>query len=50
MMISAEGIIIRMGVSDIPEQGRATQGVRVMKLEDGDHVVSIAQVSGKDGG
>lgn len=50
MMISAEGIVIRMGVSDIPQQGRSAQGVRVMKLEEGDHVVSIAQVSGKNGG
>ncbi len=50
MVISAEGIVIRMSVSDIPEQGRTTQGVRVMKMEPGDHVVSVAQVSGKNGG
>ncbi len=50
MLISADGIVIRMGVSDIPQQGRVTQGVRVMKLEEGDHVVSIAQVSGRNGG
>ncbi len=50
MIISAEGIIIRMNAADISQQGRLTQGVRVMKLEDGDHVVSVAQVVGKNGG
>ncbi|MBC7083223.1 MAG: DNA gyrase subunit A [Firmicutes bacterium] len=50
MIISAEGIIIRMNAADIPQQGRSTQGVRVMKLEPGDKVVSVAQVVGKNGG
>jgi len=50
MLISAEGIIIRMNAADIPQQGRSTQGVRVMKLEPGDKVVSLAQVVGKNGG
>lgn len=50
MLISAEGIIIRMNAADIPQQGRSTQGVRVMKLESGDKVVSLAQVVGKNGG
>jgi DNA gyrase subunit A len=50
MCISAEGIIIRMNVADIPQQGRAAQGVRVMRLEPGDQVVSIAQVVTRDGG
>ena len=49
MIISAEGIIIRMNAADIPQQGRSTQGVRVMKLEPGDKVVSVAQVVGKNG-
>ncbi|MDI7246384.1 MAG: DNA gyrase subunit A [Bacillota bacterium] len=50
MIISAEGIIIRMNAADISQQGRSTQGVRVMKLEPGDKVVSVAQVVGKNGG
>ena len=44
MCISAEGIVIRMDVADIPQQGRPAQGVRVMRLEPNDKVVSIAQV------
>ncbi len=50
MCISAEGIVIRMDVADIPQQGRAAQGVRVMRLEPGDQVVSIAQVITRNGG
>ncbi|MCR4402493.1 MAG: DNA gyrase subunit A [Firmicutes bacterium] len=50
MIVSAEGIIIRMNAADVPQQGRSTQGVRVMKLEPGDKVVSVAQVVGKNGG
>jgi len=50
MCISAEGIIIRMDVADIPQQGRDAQGVRVMRLEPEDQVVSIAQVVTRDGG
>ncbi len=50
MCISAEGIIIRMDVADIPQQGRPAQGVRVMRLEPGDQVVSIAQVVTRNGG
>jgi DNA gyrase subunit A len=50
MCISAEGIVIRMDVADIPQQGRAAQGVRVMRLEPEDQVVSIAQVITRNGG
>ncbi len=50
MCISAEGIVIRMDVADIPQQGRAAQGVRVMRIEPGDQVVSIAQVVTRNGG
>ena len=40
MMITSEGIIIRCDVAEISKFGRATQGVRVMKLEDGISIVS----------
>lgn len=50
MCISAEGIVIRMDVADIPQQGRAAQGVRVMRLEPEDQLVSIAQVVTRNGG
>ena len=33
-----------MGLKDIPELGRATQGVRIMRLNDSDTVASLALV------
>lgn len=48
MAISKSGIIIRLAVKDISQQGRITQGVKVMRLADDDMVVSVAQVATKD--
>ena len=36
--------VFRLGLKDIPELGRATQGVRIMRLNDGDSVASLALV------
>jgi len=44
IIISSQGQTIRLGIKDIPELGRATQGVRIMRLNDGDEVVSLALV------
>jgi len=44
MFISKKGIIIRTSVKNISEIGRNTQGVRLMKLSEGDKVVSLARV------
>ncbi len=44
IIISAHGQTIRLGMRDIPSLGRATQGVRIMRLNDGDRVVSLALV------
>jgi DNA gyrase subunit A len=44
MVVSQKGIIIRMPVKNISVIGRNTQGVRMMKLETGDKVVSLANV------
>ena len=42
IIISHNGQTIRLGIKDIPALGRATQGVRIMRLNDGDEVVSLA--------
>lgn len=42
LIISAAGQTIRLGLKDIPELGRATQGVRIMRLNGDDTVVSLA--------
>ena len=44
IIISSQGQTIRLGIKDIPRLGRATQGVRIMRLNDGDTVVSLALV------
>ncbi|WNY27419.1 DNA gyrase subunit A [Methanolapillus ohkumae] len=44
IITSAEGIVIRVGAGDIREQGRNTQGVRIMKMSEGDMVVGVACV------
>ncbi len=44
IIISKNGQTIRLGLKDIPALGRATQGVRIMRLNDGDKVVSLALV------
>lgn len=44
IIISAGGQTIRLQTKDIPQIGRATQGVRVMRLKDNDRVASIALV------
>ena len=42
IVISRKGQVIRTGVKSISLLGRATQGVRIMRLEDGDKVASGA--------
>ncbi|HEY1835197.1 MAG TPA: DNA gyrase subunit A [Candidatus Saccharimonadales bacterium] len=44
IIISSQGQTIRLGLHDISALGRATQGVRIMRLNDGDEVVSLALV------
>src|SRR5205085_2828306 len=44
MLISTGGTVIRMSVDDIKRSGRATQGVIVMRLREGEHVSSLAPV------
>ncbi|HJX05733.1 MAG TPA: DNA gyrase subunit A [Candidatus Nanoarchaeia archaeon] len=44
MIVSKNGILIRIPVKNISVIGRSTQGVRIMKLEQGDKVVGFAKV------
>jgi len=44
IMMSAKGQAIKVAVKEIPTLGRATQGVRIMRLADGDTVASIGVV------
>lgn len=48
MIVSREGVIIRVDVNDISEQGRYAQGVRVIKLDENDSMVAMAKVVTRD--
>ncbi len=48
MLITAKGIMLRTAVSETREIGRATQGVRLIRLDEGDNVVSVARVAKDD--
>lgn len=48
ILISKNGQTIRLAIKDIPALGRATQGVRIMRLNEGDEVVSLALVDKTD--
>jgi DNA gyrase subunit A len=37
-------MVVRTKIKDISVMGRATQGVRVIRLDEGDRVVSVARV------
>ena len=47
MLISNEGVVIRVKAEDISQLGRSTQGVKVMNVAEADSVCAIARVSGK---
>ena len=44
IVISSQGQTIRLGLKEIPQMSRATQGVRIMRLNDNDNVTSLAVV------
>ena len=48
MLITSEGVLIRMHTAEISTFGRQTQGVRIMRLADGVKLVSMAKTDHKD--
>jgi len=44
MLTSKNGMMVRIPVKDIRIQGRSTMGVRIMRLNEGDKVVSVAKI------
>ena len=51
MLMSREGIAIRVKVSAVPTIGRATQGVRVMRFKvEGDEVAAVALIEADEDG
>ncbi|MCX6250750.1 MAG: DNA gyrase subunit A [Bacteroidetes bacterium] len=44
MIINKSGVIIRLGVGTLRVMGRATQGVRLIKIDEGDAIAAVAKV------
>lgn len=44
-LISTNGVIIRLNVEDISSMGRTTRGVRVMDINDGDSLATMARIN-----
>ena len=44
MIITRQGITIRMGLDEMRVLGRATQGVRLIELRKGDQIAAVAKV------
>ena len=47
-LISANGIVLRMKVKDVRQAGRATRGVHMMDVKEGDKVASLARIAVAD--
>ena len=48
MLITERGMIQRSRVEEVRETGRNAQGVRVMRLREGDSLVAIARIAEED--
>jgi DNA gyrase subunit A len=48
MLINSDGIIIRIEAKDVSVLGRATQGVKIMKVEEDANIISVAKVIKED--
>lgn len=48
MITCKSGVTIRMPVSGISEQGRATQGVKLIRLDDGDEIAAITNLNDRE--
>jgi DNA gyrase subunit A len=42
------GVTIRTGIQDIREAGRATQGVKLIRIDEGDEIAAISQIEESD--
>jgi DNA gyrase subunit A len=49
MLITGRGMIIRLNTADISTIGRNTQGVRLIQLEEGDQLKSVARLAEREG-
>ena len=48
MIVNKSGIMLRMAAADLRQQGRATQGVRLINLRNNDEIASVTRVMPED--
>jgi DNA gyrase subunit A len=48
LMTTANGIMMRQNVADIPIQTRVATGVRLQKVDEGDRIISVAMIPKRD--
>ncbi len=48
MLVTAQGMMIRTSAAGVRRSGRVTQGVKLIDLEDGDHVVAVARLAERE--
>lgn len=48
MIMNRSGLTIRMQVADIKQQGRATQGVKLINIKDNDSIASVVEITKED--
>ncbi|NOZ95594.1 MAG: DNA gyrase subunit A [Acidobacteria bacterium] len=48
LLVTEQGMLIRMDVSEVRRIGRATQGVRLIRVEPGDQVVAVAKLAERE--
>ncbi len=47
-LISSSGIVLRLKVKEVKQAGRATRGVRIMRVQQGDGVAAVARIAAAD--
>jgi DNA gyrase subunit A len=47
-MMSANGVVLRTRVADVPKSGRATRGHILVKLQEGDSLATVARIAAAD--
>jgi DNA gyrase subunit A len=48
MITCVSGVTIRMSVASVSEQGRATQGVKLIRVDEGDKIAAITKLDEKE--
>jgi DNA gyrase subunit A len=49
MLITSNGTLVRTAASEISEMGRSAQGVRLIRLDNGDHLVGMQRIEMLEG-